>query len=61
MPNETLGLVTHPLPVAAHILGQALRTVIAPVHVMSGMHRGLSGEFRWNLDQRFGDQHCNRV
>ncbi len=61
MPDAALGLVTHPLPVKAHVLGQPLRPPIVPVCVISRMHRRAAGEFRWDLDQRLGDQYRNWV
>ena len=50
-------LLTHPLPVAAHVLGQAVRTGPAARAVVgAGEDRSTAGEARWDLDEGLVDE-----
>ena len=66
MPDSLLSLVAHPLPVAAHVVGQTLRAAprlrddrrLAP---RFRVHRRPPGELRRDLDHRLVDQHRYRI
>jgi hypothetical protein len=55
------------LPVIAHVLAEALRALTVPFSaaVQLGLRLRvdgrLSGELRWDFDQRLANQHCNRI
>ena len=60
MADAPLGLIAHPLSVVAHILGQPLRALPASrmceILFRFRIDWRPSGELRWNLDKRLGDQ-----
>ena len=66
MLDSLLSLVAHPLPVAAHVVGQTLRAAprlrddrrLAP---RFRVHRRPPGELRRDLDHRLVDQHRYRI
>ena len=62
MPDPSLRLVPHPLPVRLHVRGNPLRPVpCRESGVDIGVNRRPPGEAGRYLDHRLVDQHCHRV
>ena len=61
MTDSAFGLVAHPLPVVADVLGEAFSALIDVLLVSAGMHGLHPRELRGDLDERLVDEHGQRV
>ena len=61
MTDSAFGLVAHPLPVVADVLGEAFSALIDVLLVSAGMHGLHPRELRGDLDECLVDEHGQRV